>query len=274
MNRSEVKQTSVVKLSPIKNAVKSLLEKNGELSTLEFWIKRSLKEGIDPKTIANATHFNNLSRILAGTVDSPVNGGVGQYRVFLNGVISDDPEYDNDVMYLKNCFDNLIRLLNNLLKLHEALVPANLKPQHEVMVELFQKNFKAEIEDLKLDTKSVLKLDEMVQALISANIRNHRNQHRMLGSNYASSSTDMQSSSALSNPNSSTANFLANRDDDTSSLMGSNTSGSIHNSIHSASSGSKMSSALSSFSGRPGSTAGWSATGSQYGGKRTVLNYK
>ncbi|GME77104.1 unnamed protein product [Ambrosiozyma monospora] len=106
-------------------------------------------------------------------------------------------------MYLKNCFDNLIKLLNNLLKLHEALVPANLKPQHEVMVELFQKNFKAEIEELKLDTKSVLKLDEMVQALISANIRNHRRQRRMLGSSYAESS-DMQSSSAFSHPGSST----------------------------------------------------------------------
>ncbi|GMF06648.1 unnamed protein product [Ambrosiozyma monospora] len=84
----------------------------------------------------------------------------------------------------------------------------------------------------------------------------------------------MQSSSAFSHPGSSTGNFMARGDDDNSSVSGSAHSGSIHNSIHSASSGSKLSSSVSSFSGRPGSIAGWSANGSQYGGKRTVLNYK
>ncbi|GME71531.1 unnamed protein product [Ambrosiozyma monospora] len=229
-------------------------------------------------TISGATHFNNLSRILAGTVDSPVNGGVGQYRVFLTGATYDDPEYEADVGYLKNCFNNLIKLLNNLLKLHQALVPANLKPQHELMMELFDKNFKAEIDDLKLDTKSVLKLDDMVEAMIASNIRTRRQQKTFLGSQYGSSA-DVQSSSGYSHPDSSTGNFLVTPEDNDSILGGSNNSGSVHNSIHSAGSGSKMSSAISSFSGRPGSTAGgstagWSATGSQYGGKRTVLNYK
>ncbi|GME82905.1 unnamed protein product [Ambrosiozyma monospora] len=203
MNRSEVRDITVNKLSPIKNAIKSLLEKNGELSNLEFWIKRSLKEGIDPKTISGATHFNNLSRILAGTVDSPVNGGVGQYRVFLTAATYDDPEYEADVGYLKNCFNNLIRLLNNLLKLHQALVPANLKPQHEVMMELFVKNFKAEIDDLKLDTKSILKLDDMVESMIASKIRTRRQQRTYLGSQYGSTA-EIQSSSGYSHPDSST----------------------------------------------------------------------
>ncbi|GME84587.1 unnamed protein product [Ambrosiozyma monospora] len=65
MNRSEVKNKSIVKVSPIKNAIKSLLEKNSELKGLEFLLNRNLKEGIAPKSIAGTTMFSDLSRVLA-----------------------------------------------------------------------------------------------------------------------------------------------------------------------------------------------------------------
>ncbi|GME85733.1 unnamed protein product [Ambrosiozyma monospora] len=183
MNRSEIKYTNVVKLSPIKNAVKALIQKNEELSALEFIIKQNLREGIDAKTIAQSSVFNNLSRNLAGTVDSPVNGGVGQYRTFF-GMKNSSPketDFEINVKYLKNSFDSLIQLLNKLLKLHQALIPPNLKPQHNAMVDLFIKNFRTEINELGLDVKSTLDLDKLLKSLISRNIYSRRLQHNRLG---------------------------------------------------------------------------------------------
>ncbi|GMG49476.1 unnamed protein product [Ambrosiozyma monospora] len=295
MNRSEIKSVDVIKLSPIKNAVKSLIEKNEELSNLEFLIKQNLREGIDASTIAGSSVFNNLSRILAGTVDSPVNGGVGQYRAFFN-VKSDEPDFDINVQYLKNSFNNLIILLNKLLKLHHALIPSNLKPQHQLMVELFSKNFRVEIQELKLDVKSTLNLDKLLKSLLSTNIFSRRYQQQRLvtsdgrpldfGSNSGSGSFLGGSSSHNS------SSFYNNRngvddgmdDDDTSSsLSGSLVSNS--RSAHSTGSGSKLSGSGSGSgigSGTASSTnfSGYSNGGIggngrlASGGKRTILNFK
>ncbi|GME78007.1 unnamed protein product [Ambrosiozyma monospora] len=111
MNKSEVKNSHTLKISPIKNAIKSLLEKNSELRGLEYLLHRNLKEGIDPKSIAGTTMFSSLSRVLAGTVDPPVNGGVGQYRAFFTDD-SNEPDYQEDVTYLKN----IVPWLNFLLR--------------------------------------------------------------------------------------------------------------------------------------------------------------
>ncbi|GMG36339.1 unnamed protein product [Ambrosiozyma monospora] len=173
MNFSTIKNSCTVKITPIKNAIKSLMEKNSDLKGLEYLLKRNLKEGIDPQTIAGSTVFSDLSRVLAGTVDSPVNGGVGQYRAFFT-LDSSDPEYKKDVLFLKSCFTDLIVLLDKLLKLHGALIPPNLVPQHSAMVELFSKNFKIEVDELKLDVNAKLNLKELVHNLIKANIRTHR----------------------------------------------------------------------------------------------------
>ncbi|GME78430.1 unnamed protein product [Ambrosiozyma monospora] len=137
MNRSEIKTTAVVKVSPIMNAIKSLVSKNEELSSIDYSIKQDLREGIDAKSIAESPMFGNLSRVLAGTVDSPVNGGVGQYRYFF-GTTSDEANYEENKTILRNCFNNLIISLNNLLKLHGALIPQVLQEQHKMLVELFK----------------------------------------------------------------------------------------------------------------------------------------
>ncbi|GME99179.1 unnamed protein product [Ambrosiozyma monospora] len=237
------------------------MEKNSELHGLEFWIQHSLKDGIDPKTIAGTSVFNNLSRILAGTVDSPVNGGVGQYRTFFTAK-STDPEFITDVGFLKTSFNNLIILLNKLLKLHQALIPINLMPQHEVMCELFVKNFRSEIDELKLDVKSKLNLEVMVDDLIKANIHSRRYQRgRRIGGHSTpgtSSVHDFESSYGGS------SSFGVGREDDSISISGSIASGSVH----SSGSMSRLSSAPGSING--GSIAGRSFTS----GKRTVLNYK
>ncbi|GME78922.1 unnamed protein product [Ambrosiozyma monospora] len=213
MNFSEIKNSCAVKISPIKNAIKSLVDKNSELKGLEYLLNRNLKEGIDPKTIAGSTVFSDLSRVLAGTVDSPVNGGVGQYRAFFT-LDSSEPDYQEDVSFLKKCFTDLIVLLDKLLKLHGALIPSNLIPQHSAMVELFSKNFKTEIDELQLDVNVKLNLEELVHRLIKANIRTHRHRH------HQRNQLDLDVNSFMGN--SATG---SSRDDDTYSMAESTRSG-------------------------------------------------
>lgn len=148
MNRSDIKVSNVVKLSPLDNAIRTIMNKNNDLIQLESMINLAFKEKADFTTL-----FNDLSRQLAGTVDSPVNGGVGQYRTFLT-----DPKYQENVEYvltiklLKNAFNDLTIILNRCLHLHGKLVTPNMKVSHDALVELYRKNFKDDIEKLKLST--------------------------------------------------------------------------------------------------------------------------
>ena len=71
MNRSFIKDSKTVKLSPLDNAVRTIAAKNDDLIQLEAFINAALKEKTD-----YSHYFNDLSRQLAGTVDSPVNGGL------------------------------------------------------------------------------------------------------------------------------------------------------------------------------------------------------
>lgn len=181
MNRSEIKNTTTVKIPPIKNAIRSLLLKNEELSNLEFLINQNLKDNIKLEMIASSSMFNSVSRILAGTVDSPVNGGAGQFRIFFTGDASIDmgeskEDYDADCLILKECFNDLTTIMNRLLKLHGLIVPDNLRLQHDSLVELFSKNFKSEIEELKLDVKSELDYNVLMKSLTSKNV--HSKKHR------------------------------------------------------------------------------------------------
>lgn len=175
MNRSEIKTTSIVKIPPIKNAIRSLILKNEELSNLEFLINQNLKDNIKLEMIASSSMFNSVSRILAGTVDSPVNGGAGQFRVFFTDDASIDigesrEEYEADCAKLKECFNDLTKIMNSLLKLHGLIVPDTLRLQHDSLVELFSKNFQKEIDDLKLDVKSELDYDALMKSLTSKNV--------------------------------------------------------------------------------------------------------
>ncbi|GME89215.1 unnamed protein product [Ambrosiozyma monospora] len=249
MNRSEVKNKSIVKVSPIKNAIKSLLEKNSELKGLEFLLNRNLKEGIAPKSIAGTTMFSDLSRVLAGTVDSPVNGGVGQYRAFF-GVVSDEPGYEDNVAFLKKEFMSLIKLLDQLLKLHHALLPVHLAPQHRAMVELFAKNFNNEINELELNVNATLDLDKFVGELLKANTRTHRERSRRAGPAYSEFGSLLGSNDSV---------ITGSDKDDVSSVTGSD-------SVHSGSAGSI----------RPPSSMGSSSYMSRsiFSGKKTALNYK
>lgn len=148
MNRSDIKNSSVVRLSPLDNAIRTILNKNNDLVQLESMINIAYKEKLDYNSL-----LNDLSRHLAGTVDAPVNGGVGQYRTFFL-----DPRYDGKADYaynirlLRNAFHDLTMVLSRCLHLHGKLVGSTMKLSHEALVDLFRQNFKDEIATLKINT--------------------------------------------------------------------------------------------------------------------------
>lgn len=148
MNRSEIKNTSVMRLSPLDNAVRTILSKNNEMVQLESLINMAVRDKVDYGSLVN-----DLSRQLAGTVDSPVNGGVGQYRTFfVDPRYEGKPEFEYSMRLLKNAFNDLTLVLSKCLHLHSKLVPASMRPSHLALVDFFKQNFKTEIEALQINT--------------------------------------------------------------------------------------------------------------------------
>lgn len=142
MNRSDVKNVTVVRLSPLDNAVRTVINKNNDLLHLESAINLAVRDNGD-----YTQHMSDLSRELSGTVDAPVNGGVGQYRAFF-----DDLDDSGNVRLLRSAFDDLTMVLNRCLHLHATLVSPAMRPSHDALLELFKRNFAHEIVALKLDT--------------------------------------------------------------------------------------------------------------------------
>jgi len=147
MNRSEIVHVQTTKLSPIQNALKTLSAKTQDLVNSEIGAQKALRDN-EKKSSA----FNELSRNLSGTVDSPVNGGIGQYREFFGVHVSEeDEELLNDLNVLKSAFDNLAICVYRCLAIHGKLVPETLRESHIALINLFEKNFEDEIKRTLLD---------------------------------------------------------------------------------------------------------------------------
>ncbi|KAG7665373.1 DCK1 [[Candida] subhashii] len=146
MNRSKIKSSTVVKLSPLDNALKTIVNKNNDLVHLESSINMAMKDKLDHSSL-----MQDLSRTLAGTVDSPVNGGVGQYRVFFTDSTYEQNADDLEkIQLLRSAFTDLVMILNRCLNLHGKLILPSMLMTHNALVELFKKNFCDEIESLSL----------------------------------------------------------------------------------------------------------------------------
>ncbi|KAI5951651.1 DCK1 [Candida jiufengensis] len=146
MNRSFIKGSKTIRLSPIENALRTISKRNDDLITLENLINVAIKDKTD-----YSEYFNDLSRQLSGTVDAPVNGGVNQYRLFFTESKYQSSEEDhNKAKLLSKAFKDLAIILNRCLILHGKLIPTTMKMSHNALIELFQKNFAIEIDSLKL----------------------------------------------------------------------------------------------------------------------------
>lgn len=249
MNRSDILKSTVVKLSPLDNAIRAIISKNNDLIQLESIINLSIKEKKDYKSF-----LNDLSRQLAGTVDSPVNGGVGQYRKFYTDTKYNNPQFSDEIRLLKNGFKDLTIILSRCLHLHAKLIPSSMKPAHDALVDLFQKNFKPDIENLKLNTdyeNSTYHNPSIITPPSSSTINDRRSSSGLSGMQLI-------------------GNFGA------PSIPGSKLtrSTSIHSSTSSHSGFSGISSGISSSMISEGNPPSEATLGSGYASKRTAINWR
>ena len=155
MNRSEIYRVHTTKLSPILNALRTLTTKTQDLVNSEAAASKAISTGESRSSI-----FNELSRNLSGTVDSPVNGGIGQYREFFNQPVDpEDEDAINEISLLRSAFENLTITIHRSLIVHGHLVPDKLRESHALLISMFEKNFAKEI------ASTGLKISELENAL-------------------------------------------------------------------------------------------------------------
>lgn len=249
MSRSDIKETKTIKLSPLDNAIRTIVYKNNDLVQLESLINLAFREKADFSSL-----FNDLSRQLAGTVDSPVNGGVGQYRTFFNdSKYADKPEYEGSIRLLKNAFNDLTLILSRCLHLHSKLVAPTMKNSHQALVQLYQKNFKDDIEALKISTDYE-----------NTPYNHNANHYQQPASSQHNDKRSISANSGYSNGNS------------TMNGGGSSTAvGSRLMKTTSRTSSASSNSGVSGLSSEKGSTANNSSiSGASYKQKRTALNWR
>ena len=143
LRRSEIVAITQARSSPIENAIDAITKKTQELARME----KKLGEGQGGKDAGN---ISILSMTLTGAVDSPVNGGVSQYKPLLepqkmvrseggespvlgmssNGEVQ-KPEL---VVALRTAILDHVSVLKKCLALHGRLVQPQLKPMHESMM--------------------------------------------------------------------------------------------------------------------------------------------
>jgi len=177
LRRAEIIKTKVVQSSPIENAIAVVLQKNRELAALEAKYAPSvsstllnspssashLSGQISPKTAStfsnrvvsrNGTMTNPspkeginvqpFSKALSGVVDSPVNGGVQAYKeAFLS-----TSEKDEFTLALQSAIQDQARAAKRCLDIHGALVGESMRPYHDSLVTLFEKNFEDELKHI------------------------------------------------------------------------------------------------------------------------------
>lgn len=140
VKRSEIKSVSIIKLSPLENALQILQSKTNDLVDLEA----SFKSGKADQGI-----ISRLDLVLSGAVDSPVNGGIQLYRAFLEDEnLRAEPKSAPLVTALENAFLDYATAIQRCLAIHGKVVPATLKPLHMSLVELFNRNFAPELATL------------------------------------------------------------------------------------------------------------------------------
>lgn len=133
MNRSDVVGVTTTKLSPIQNACRAIGSKIDYLRVLKTAIDIAHADKAD-----YSMHMSDLLRQLAETMELPTNGGVSQYRKFL--------EYENEGSHiLQKAFLDLALVLDACLDLHAELMSPTMADTQRRLEEEFKQSFHHEI---------------------------------------------------------------------------------------------------------------------------------
>lgn len=152
LQRSEVLEIRFLEISPIENAILITDQKTRELDTLQ---RRYLALS---KTGGTKLNTNPLSMALNGAVDAPANGGIPAFRnAFLRPeYLAENPDQQETVDLLRQAIDNQTAVIDEGLRLHQALCPPEMKTFHATLYRFFYKNFTDEISRLPVQTSTPL----------------------------------------------------------------------------------------------------------------------
>ncbi|KAJ5077789.1 dedicator of cytokinesis [Anaeramoeba ignava] len=122
--RTLVKEKIIVEISPVKNAIKSVQEKNHELQNL-------LKKYQD----SDGSNISPFSMALNGVIDAAVNGGVFKYKdaFFENEFVQKNQDNFSQSQILKKALKKQLMILESGIGLHAKICPDDLRPFHEKM---------------------------------------------------------------------------------------------------------------------------------------------
>ncbi|KAI9593307.1 hypothetical protein BDF19DRAFT_415419 [Syncephalis fuscata] len=149
LRRAEVVSTSLTELSPIENAVVAMRAKNRELLALE---KRYLVF-----VGSGRVSCNPFTMSLNGAVNAPVNGGVKLYKqAFLKNemYLRANTDKTSHIRELDDAVVEQAEIISRCLDIHGRIVPQEMVPLHENLLQFFRINFAEEIE--RLQNKRVL----------------------------------------------------------------------------------------------------------------------
>jgi len=125
--RSCIVERKQVELSPIENALNSIVQKNDELQSRIDKYQANPQETIHP-----------LTMLLNGIIDASVNGGVSRYETFLsNDYLKQYPEYKNFAELLKSAMDQQLVVVEQGLKLHATLRPPEMAAMQDKLENFF-----------------------------------------------------------------------------------------------------------------------------------------
>lgn len=131
----EVKSEPIIReLTPVEVACETM-----EMTIREL---QELSNQYRPDSSTNI-NINPFTMRLQGTIDANVQGGIPKYQeAFLSEAYLKSPEgrkTNTYVQKLRHLIGELLNVLETALELHERLIPSQMKPLHNVLVERLQK---------------------------------------------------------------------------------------------------------------------------------------
>lgn len=151
LRRSEVVNAEVTRISPLAGAADAIARKAGEI---EQMARRSKAAPGDEMC------SSQLGMLLSGAVDAPVNGGIQVYRILLESYASDQTAgIVMEKERMRSVMQDYVAVLAYALHVHSAVVASALRPLHDSLVILFDRNFKDEIKIVEEEGRVIDGLD-------------------------------------------------------------------------------------------------------------------
>eukprot|EP01094_Clydonella_sp_ATCC50884_P028734 TRINITY_DN8724_c0_g1_i1.p1 TRINITY_DN8724_c0_g1~~TRINITY_DN8724_c0_g1_i1.p1 ORF type:complete len:1774 (+),score=493.43 TRINITY_DN8724_c0_g1_i1:697-5322(+) len=116
--RALITKTDIVEVTPIENAIDTIVTKNNELERLAVQFGQG-----------NHTNISPFTMVLSGTIDACVAGGVEMYKkaFFTDSYLSENPGDKQQIADLKKHLESQMKALNECIGVHAQLCPPSMQ---------------------------------------------------------------------------------------------------------------------------------------------------